>query len=257
MHDRGLMKVLAGDEAAWRTRLCQIYETSALGWNTSMHRTATAKRAWTLMSESQLDLEVRTMQALSLIHILSEIELSAHLHAQQLAGDMEKSLADALEASDRRVGALAASLGMRPGAVNPWGPGTVLRVFAQSLPLDDFSATLVPATFDELRKRLPALMRDVLPRISTLLEGSGVVAVPAAAGSASHEAVAEHAQMHAPVSEPDALRHDTVANLRARPAVEPTPGATIGHVPRRDEGLPRYRDIVHEHLCLLYTSRCV
>ncbi len=222
--DMEAVRALVAQEKAWAAKLRHGLEDAALTWR------------------NQQVLASRTLS------LMSEIELSAHLHAQQLAGDMEKSLADALEASDRRVGALAASLGMRPGAVNPWGPGTVLRVFAQSLPLDDFSATLVPATFDELRKRLPALMRDVLPRISTLLEGSGVVAVPAAAGSASHEAVAEHAQMHAPVSEPDALRHDTVANLRARPAVEPTPGATIGHVPRRDEGLPRYRNIVHEHL---------
>lgn len=214
--DMEAVRMLVAQEKAWLGRLQGALEDAALAWR---HQQALTSRTLSLMSE---------------------IELSAHLHAQQLAGDLEKSLADTLEASDRRVAALAANLGMRPGAGNPWAPETILRVFAQTLPLDDFSATLVPATFEDLRRRLPAMMRDVLPRISTLLEGSGVVAVPAQATSPS--AARELAEA------PDTLRHDTVANLRARPSVEPVPASAVGHVPRRDESLPRYRDIVHEHL---------
>lgn len=216
--DMEAVRALVAQEKAWGARLRNGLEDAALAWRSN---------------------QVLASRTLSL---MSEIELSAHLNAQQLAGDLEKVLADSLEASDRRVAALAANLGMRPGAGNPWAPETVLRVFAQTLPLDDFSATLVPATFDDLRKRLPALMRDVLPRISTLLEGSGVVAAPAAAEAAVQREASEQTLA------PSALRHDTVANLRARPAVEPVPATSVGHVPRRDEGLPRYRDIVHEHL---------
>ncbi len=223
--DMEAVRMLVAQEKAWMARLQGALEDAALAWR---HHQALASRTLSLMSE---------------------IELSAHLHAQQLAGDLEKSLADTLEASDRRVAALAASLGMRPGAGNPWAPETVLRVFAQTLPLDDFSGTLVPATFEDLRRRLPAMMRDVLPRISALLEGSGVVAVPTPAQVApTSTATSVSRDMAEPAHEPDALRHDTVANLRARPAVEPVPAAAVGHVPRRDEGLPRYRDIVHEHL---------
>ena len=214
--DMEAVRALVAQERAWAARLCSDLEEAALAWR------------------SQQPLATRTLS------LMSEIELSANLHAQQLAGDLEKNLADALEASDRRVAALAAGLGMRPGAGNPWAPDTVLRVFAQSLPLDDFSATMVPAAFDELRKRLPALMREVLPRLSALLEGSGVVAAPGVAGQLD-EASESHAQ-------PDALRGDTVANLRARPALDPAPAGAVGQVARRDEGLPRYRDIVHDHL---------
>ncbi len=217
--DMEAVRMLVAQEKAWAVRLRDALEEAALAWR------------------NQQVLSSRTLS------LMSEIELSSHLHAQQLAGDLEKSLADTLEASDRRVAALAANLGMRPGAGNPWAPETLLRVFAQTLPLDDFSATLVPATFDDLRKRLPAMVREVLPRISALLEGSGVVAVPTQAQTSPASR-----DMPEPAHDTDALRHDTVANLRARPAVEPVPAAAVGHVPRRDEGLPRYRDIVHEHL---------
>lgn len=224
--DMEAVRALVAQEKAWAAQLRNGLEDAALAWR---NHQVIASRTLSLMSE---------------------IELSAHLHAQQLAGDLEKMLADSLEASDRRVAALASSLGMRPGAGNPWAPETILRVFAQSLPLDDFSATLVPATFDDLRKRLPALVRDVLPRISTLLEGGGIVAAPSglnASPSATVQSVQNEAINPMP-QHTDALRHDIVANLRARPSVEPASAASVGHVPRRDEGLPRYRDIVHEHL---------
>lgn len=215
--DMEAVRALVMQEADWAKRLRIALEDAALAWR------------------SQQVLASRTLC------LMSEIELSAHLQAQQLAAELEKTLADTLEASDRRVAALAASLGIKPGAGNPWAPETLLRVFAQTLPLDDFSATLVPGTFDDLRKRLPGLMREVLPRISALLEGSGVVIAPVPAMPVTHEPRGQ-------VVEPDALRHDTVANLKARPTLEPSSSAAAGHVPRRDEGLPRYRDIVHEHL---------
>lgn len=215
--DMEAMRALVAQEKDWAVQLRNGLEDAALAWRSH---------------------QVIASRTLSL---MSEIELSAHLHAQQLAVDMNMSLADSLEASDQRVAAMAASLGMRPGAGNPWSPETVLRVFAQTLPLDDCSASLVPATFEELRRSLPMLMRDVLPRMSALLEGGGVVvAPPVPIPLAKPTAKAS--------SEPEPVRHDTVANLRARPAVEPAPASSMGHVPRRDEGLPRYRDIVHGHL---------
>ena len=216
--DMEAMRALVAVEKEWSQRLRNGLEDAALAWRSH---------------------QIIASRTLSL---MSEIELSAHLHAQQLAADIDLLLADALEASDRRVAGLAASLGMRPGAGNPWSPETVLRVFAQTLPLDDFSATLVPATFEDLRRSLPALMRDVLPRLSALLEGSGVVAaMPPTPAPVVNEPKAAPERV-------EPVRNDTVANLRARPAVEPAPASTIGHVPRRDEGLPRYRDIVHGHL---------
>lgn len=235
------LRVLVAQEAAWSLRLRGGLEEAALSWRNHQ------------------------APALRTLSLMSEIELSAHLHAQQLAADLEQSLPDVLEASDRRVAGLAASLDMRPGAGNPWSPESVLRVFAQTLPLDDLSATLVPAAFDDLRRRLPGVLRDVLQRLSALLEGNGVVAAPAPPPT-----LVKPVESSLPRSvETEASRlspHHASPDARVRPAGEPLPadisnassgfgggnpaggqGTGSAHA-RNDSGLPRYRDIVHEHL---------
>ena len=236
--DMEAIRQLIAQEAAWGMRLRSGLEGAALAWRS---RQVAPQRARTLS-------------------LMSEIELSAHLYAQQLAAELQRVLAGPLEESDRRVAAMAASLGLRPGVGNPWAPEAFLRVFAETLPLDEFSATLVPIAFDSLGRSLPALMRDVLPRLSTLLEGGGVVAVPVAPVAARPGRGESSAEPRASGAAGDAADHkddeggnrvgqDTVANLRARPTLEPVPaGSAVDPVPRRDNGVPRYRDIVHDHL---------
>lgn len=235
--DMEAIRSLIAQESAWGMRLRSGLEGAALAWR----------------SRQVAPLRARTLS------LMSEIELSSHLYAQQLAAELQRILTGPLEESDRRVAAMAASLGLRSGVGNPWAPEAFLRVFAETLPLDEFTATLVPITFDQLGRSLPALMRDVLPRLSTLLEGGGVVAFPAASATPAapmrREAPVEaktpghDTATMAEDTESGIVGQDTVANLRGRPALDPVPpGPATEPVQRRDNGMPRYRDIVHDHL---------
>lgn len=238
--DLEALRTLRRQEANWEAALRNALENAALSWR---------------------DSEIPGIGAQApTLSLMSELELSAHLHAQQWVPLLEKSLGPVLEDCDRRVAAIAVRLGLRADAGNPWGAAGFLRAFVDALPLDEFSPTLVPIVFDHLGQRLPPMLREVLPRVSALLEGGGVMPLPVAAAprapdivgagkSAEVVSIDPHVEEAAgPPPEAPVLGMDTLANLRARPAVGPNPPDS-GDLPARGEpGLPRYRDIVHEHL---------
>lgn len=149
--DLEALRLLATLQDDWRLRYRAALEAGALAWR-SRQQPKAKSNALTLMSE---------------------LELSAELYGQQAIVSLEKRLGDVLQASDRRVAAFAAGLGLRPDAGNPWGVEAVVRAFIETLPLDDFSPTLTSVVFEYLAQRLAPVMRDALPRLTHLLAGAG------------------------------------------------------------------------------------
>ena len=219
------LHALARMQDAWLARLRNGLEASALAWGTGQMPTVRGRG----------------------LSLMSELELSVHLQAQQLAGQLVKSLAPTLENCDRQVSALATTLGLRVDAGNPWGPEGVLRVFAESLPLDEINPGAATIAFEVLRQSLPAVFRQVMPQLSALLAGAGValpepVQTRAAASTEGRPGPSDATPAGIGVGS------DTLANLRAHPVVKPPAQATPA-VPAVDASrLPRYRDIVHGHL---------
>ena len=223
----GALHLLVSMQPEWLSGFRQGLEASALAWG-SGHSAMGRGRALGLMSE---------------------IELSVHLQAQQLASELGKTLAPVLANCDRQVAALAAALNLRgsTGEVgNPWGPEGVLRAFAESLPLDEINHGVATIAFDGLRARLPGVYGQVVPNLSALLAGAGVLLPESAPTRADPDRSQTPGRVDTGLAEPR-VGPDTLANLRAHPVVEP--GAGSVPAPAVDASrLPRYRDIVHGHL---------
>ena len=89
------------------------------------------------MSESQLDLEVRTMQAIETV---------------------ERALQGLLSASDEPIGKLAEMVGHPFDIGNPWGADPLTRGFISSLPLRELSPRVLTLAMRHYQRRIvPAL----------------------------------------------------------------------------------------------------
>ena len=264
--DLHALEVLQRQQDDWQLRLRMALESRALAWRSHQRPKERSAAGLTLMSE---------------------IELSAQLETQQSILALQKSLKSSLDEFDARINGFAFRLGLRPDAGNPWGVEAVVQAFAETLPLDEFSPTLVPIAFRAFRERLGEVLKEAWPRLLALLEG---VAVPVLDPVVEQHAPTPSAPVEPDISTwlPQAERRDghmahpaLPASPSARPYLQAVPTSPLRSLPQAFAQpsfgappgiaevspangsmeaslgamgapeawpMPRYRDIVHSRL---------
>lgn len=258
--DLQALQVLQDLQDDWQLRFRMALESRALSWR------------------NQQRPKERSISGLTL---MSELELAVQLESQQSTLALQKALAPQQEALDARVRGFAYRLGLRQDAGNPWGVEAVVQAFSETLPLAEFSPTLVPLAFRAMRERMEDVLREAWDRLLAVLENfadplaaPSVTPVPEpvaakprptetgrAAGpeqawmpegglveSLAQQSAAPEPPVAAP-AQPPSMRaseggQSDRPSLRAVPS---TQGSPLSGSPEAWP-MPRYRDIVHERL---------